>query len=360
MRDIRSAEIVLPCAELDPTLQFFQELGFVLRSILPADRPREATVEGHGLRLCLVVAAANSPGSSVVIRLHANGDPRLAPGTGLVAPNGTRIEITAEPTALVLPPLQPALVVTQPGATDELAVGRAGMRYRDLMPGRQGGRYIASHIHIDDGGPVPDYPHHHRVQFQLLYCHRGWVRVVYEDQGPPFVMRTGDAVLQPPGILHRVLECSPGLEVIEIICPAEHTTFAEPERTLPTGELRRDRAFAGQRFVWHEATTAPWHAWRTPGFACRDTGIAAASAGLADARVVRVDGADRLAMAPHGGDLWFAFVTAGRASLLVAGRQPTALREGSAITIPGDVAFALTDCSADFAFLEVTAAAGAG
>ena len=30
---------------------------------------------------------------------------------------------------------------------------RAGMRYRDLVPDRQGGRIIASHIHIRDAGP---------------------------------------------------------------------------------------------------------------------------------------------------------------------------------------------------------------
>jgi quercetin dioxygenase-like cupin family protein len=40
----------------------------------------------------------------------------------------------------------------------------------------------------------------------MIYCHRGWVRVVYEDQGEPFVMHPGDCVLQPPGIRHRVLE----------------------------------------------------------------------------------------------------------------------------------------------------------
>ena len=53
--------------------------------------------------------------------------------------------------------------------------------------------------------------------------------VVYEDQGEPFVMREGDLVLQPPEIRHRVLESSPGLEVIEIGAPAVHATFADHE-----------------------------------------------------------------------------------------------------------------------------------
>ena len=90
------------------------------------------------------------------------------------------------------------------------------MRYRDLVPDRQGGRFIASHIRIDAAGEVPDYVHYHRVHFQFLYCRRGRVRVVYEDQGPPFDFVAGDCILQPPGIRHRVLECSAGLEVVEV------------------------------------------------------------------------------------------------------------------------------------------------
>jgi hypothetical protein len=41
---------------------------------------------------------------------------------------------------------------------------RAGMQYRDLIPGRLGGRFIASHIRIPDGGDVPDYVHYHRIR----------------------------------------------------------------------------------------------------------------------------------------------------------------------------------------------------
>ena len=88
--------------------------------------------------------------------------------------------------------------------------GRAGMLYRDLIPSRLGGRYIASHITIPDGGPVADWVHFHRIALQMIFVRRGWVRVVYEDQGEPFVMNAGDMVLQPPEIRHRVLESSPG------------------------------------------------------------------------------------------------------------------------------------------------------
>ena len=57
------------------------------------------------------------------------------------------------------------------------------MHYRDLVPSRLGGAMIASHIRIPDGGPVPDMVHFHKVGFQLIFCVKGWVDVVYEDQG---------------------------------------------------------------------------------------------------------------------------------------------------------------------------------
>src|SRR5262249_10794748 len=103
-------------------------------------------------------------------------------------------------------------------ANDTWYVGRADMRYRELIPGRLGGRFIASHIRILDGGETPDYVHYQKALFQMIYCKVGWALVVYEDQGPPFALEAGDCVLQPPEIRHRVLESSAGLEVIEVAC----------------------------------------------------------------------------------------------------------------------------------------------
>lgn len=165
-------------------------------------------------------------------------------------------------------------------------VGRAEMLYRDLVPGRDGGRLIASHIRIPTGGPVPDYVHFHTVRFQIIYCWRGWVRVVYQDQGPPFVLEAGDCVLQPPRIRHRVLECSPGLEVIEVASPAEHATAADPELALPTAWLRPDRLFEGQRFHRHRMAGAGWE--RRGALDWRDLGIAEATGGVVSAGVARV------------------------------------------------------------------------
>ena len=112
---------------------------------------------------------------------------------------------------------------------------------RLLISSRLGGSIIASHIRIPDGGPVPDMVHFHKVGFQLIFCYRGWVEVLYEDQGGPIRLQAGDCFIQPPEIRHRVMEASEGIEVIEIGVPADHITEIEHEMTLPTDQLRPDR-----------------------------------------------------------------------------------------------------------------------
>ena len=209
-----------------------------------------------------------------------------------------------------LPPFRPEFVVTTTGASP--AQGRAGMLYRDLIPSRLGGRYIASHIAIPDGGPVADWVHYHRIALQMIFVRRGWVRVVYEDQGEPFVMNEGDLVLQPPLIRHRVLESSAGLEVIEISAPALHETFADHALQLPNG-VRRDRSFSGQRFLHHVAAAAPWA--ECDGAEIQNTGMAEATARLADVRVIRPAKGVEMAFGPHDGELVFGFALEGTASL---------------------------------------------
>jgi quercetin dioxygenase-like cupin family protein len=353
---VRAAEVVLPCAELEPTLAFFLErLGFRLESISPADDPAVAVISGHGVRLRIDRGARGPAG---VLRLACDDPSTLGDGAReLVAPNGTRIELAlAEPT-LVLPPVQPAFVHTR-GDDASWVRGRAGMQYRDLIPGRLGGRYLASHIRIPEGGAVPDYVHFHRVRFQLIYCHRGWVRVVYEDQGPPFVLHAGDCVLQPPEIRHRVLESSPGLEVIEITCPAAHETCADHELVLPTPRVRPERSFGSQRFVRHEAAEARWRPWRFEGFECRDLGIAAATGGLVSACVARSVAAHTSGPSEIDAELCFLFVQRGSVTLEHEGRTEP-LAAGDSVVIPARHRHAFIAGSWDLELLEVTAPAGA-
>ncbi len=356
-----SAQVVLPCSgDLDATLAFFTDsLGFRVEAIFPADRPTTAVVDGYGLRLRLDTSRSGDAGT---LRLLCHEPDRVAGGAReLTAPNGTRIEIEDADPPLLLPPLAPSLVVTDAGGTDEGVAGRAGMIYRDLLPGRQGGMFVASRISIPGGGPVPDYVHFHKVRFQMIFCAAGWVRVAYEDQGEPILMRAGDCVVQPPLIRHRVLEASPGLEVVEVGCPAVHETFGDLALTLPTGRVLPERDFGGQRFVHHVAAGARWSPWRRAGFEQRDTGIGAATGGVAGVRVVRpaasgIDAAHQGVTAVAGDDtelqLWV--VLAGEATFRAGDRPQDRLGRWASVTVPPGMAHELSAPTPDFEMLEVT------
>ncbi len=348
MGQLATAQVVLGCDDLDATINFFTErLGFRLDAIMPADDPRLAVLTGHGLRVRLVVGGPAGPGE---LRLPAP-DP-TARGT-LTAPNGTVVHLVDPDPAMVVPDGSGTFELTRPEQT-ESGLGRADMFYRDLLPTRQNGRFIASHIRIPGGGPVPDYVHHHRVRFQLIYCAAGWVRVVYQDQGPPFLLEAGDCVLQPPGIRHRVLESSPGLEVIELGCPAEHETFVEHELSLPN-DGQTGLRYGGQLFVQHRAAGARWQPWRSSGWECRDTGIAAATDGLAGVRVVRpCDVGVASGPSAAGGEFQFWYVLAGTATLRRVGEEDETLGTGAAVAVPAAMVHQLVDPSGDLAFLEVT------
>lgn len=302
---------VLWCADLDRAIALFGRLGLQLDTIFPADDPAVVTLSGRGARVRVVRAG------------EADREPRRAP------------------------PVQPSFSLVRAGSA-AWTTGRAGMQYRDLIPDRQGGRYIASHIRIPEGGPVPDYVHFHAIEFQIIYCYRGWVRVVYEDQGEPFVMHAGECVLQPPGIRHRVLEASPGLEVVELGLPAIHATHVDHALTLPTPVARPERTWDGQRFVRHLPGAAQFGPSRLAGFEACELGIAAATGGLASVHVVRARAAGEVTDR-HDADLVFRFVLAGAITLDGVHR----LGAADAVVVPAGQQVIWSDASPDLALLEV-------
>jgi len=231
--------------------------------------------------------------------------------------------------------------------------GRAGMQYRDLIPDRLGGRFIASHIRIREGGPVPDYVHHHDVNFQMIYCYRGWVKVVYEDQGPPFVMVAGDCVLQPPHIRHRVLECSDNMEVVEVSSPAEHETLVDHAMELPTSVLDPDRDFGGQRFLHHEASKAEWVTGPYDGFEVMNTGIDDATGGQTSVQVIRPSGLSTTVTLSCNDGIIFNFVLQGSMLLRLEGQAERSMTDGdSFVTGLGKHAL-LAEISNDLELLQV-------
>ncbi len=349
----RSAELVLHCVDVSQALQFYvEQLGFRLDVIFPADAPRVAMISGYGMRIRLDRDADAAP-ATLYLSCKGQWQHGFDTSEKPLAPDGTRIFRLAELYESVAPPLLVPEIIVQRAEGSPWSLGRAGMQYRDLIPSRLNGRYIASHIRIPDGGPVPDYVHHHQVQFQLIYCRRGSVRVVYEDQGPAFTMEAGDCVLQPPHIRHRVLESSPGLEVIEVSCPAEHLTLVDHDMELPTGSLNRDRDFAGQSFVLHKAACSAWRPGPYTGFESADTEIEIATRGFASVRTVRCTNLQSEAAVDADSKCWFNFVLEGAATLECV-EKGWGLSAGDAFVIPPATPFSLSPNSTELKLLQVS------
>ena len=124
------SEREIVCGDLGPAIDDLRSNGFRLDLIYPADEPHTAVLSKQGDHVRLT----RSP--------------------------------NAPPPSDRLPPFVPEFVLTLAGTVP--GEGRAGMLYRDLVPGRLGGRYIASHISIPDGGPVADWVHFHRIALQII------------------------------------------------------------------------------------------------------------------------------------------------------------------------------------------------
>ena len=345
-----SAQALLSTSDLRADISYFTKvLGMRMDMIYPADDPLVAIFSGHGLAVRLD-QSLDLPAGEIILQTD---DAKQFSGAGDASPGGTRVQILPLSPPLEQPQTQHAFVVRRLADQAPWVIGRAGMQYRDLIPDRLGGSIIASHIRIPDGGPVPDMVHYHTVGFQLIFCYRGWVDLVYEDQGAPFRLHAGCCVIQPPEIRHRVLFASDNIEVIEIGVPAEHVTTIDHEMGLPNETYDPDRAFQGQKFVHHKVEEAVWAPFRLTGFDARDTTIAENTQNDAGVQVVRAaQAAPR--WASHGADIHFTFVMEGTMTLEGEGQEPYKLCPGDAFVIPPDMKTRYSDVSNDLELLEVS------
>lgn len=299
--------------------------------IFPADSPMIADISGFGISLRL---ETSSEITSTTIRLNceAGSIPVGAPSE-ILSPDGVRLIFAEKNSRIDIPEGTQEFVLTTLENENSWIEGRAGMQYRDLIPSRLGGRFIASHIRIPVGGQVPDYVHFHKIRFQMIYCISGWARLVYEDQGEPFIMKAGDCVLQPPEIRHRVLESSAGLEVLEISCPAVHETFADHDLELPNSVYDPERMFGGQQFVHQINENAVWEKSEFSGLESRESGISKASKGFADVRTFRATRGSSFSLT-HMGEFLMLFVLNGELSVKNSTTETHEMKHGSCVTIP--------------------------
>lgn len=318
-----STAVIFGVSNLGSAVDFLRvEADFDLMYIHPADSPRVARLVRDGTVIELQVGA---PTGGVIVVVDDG------PGFGDTnGPDGLIVRRSPAPCLLV-----PAVVEETsigPSDTDgQHHVGRAGMTYRDLVPSRWGGAVIASSIRIDAAGPVADYVHHHDVLFQLIFCRRGWVEVVYEDQGDPFVLHAGDCVIQPPHIRHRVLSNSDGMEVVEIGYPAEHLTLVERHLRLPNG-IDRSSRWSNQSFVHHHNGNRVW----TPvsnGVERSETGVSSATNGLAAVEVLRLQRGSTYSIEPQTETLRPSMFVVLEGAIEVEGSIRGRLREGATLSL---------------------------
>lgn len=341
---IQTAEVEVPCTNLAASLDFFTtRAGFRVDLIFPADAPTTAVISAYGVRLRLNTAQPLAP-LRLCLHIDTAAWPNFVPHE-LTGPDDVVIALVDAEPKITIPAGTQEWIISRNNDANAWGTGRAGMQYRDLIPGRLSGRFVASHIRIPDGGEVPDYVHFHRVRFQMIFCKAGWVRVVYEDQGEPFVMHAGDCVLQPPQIRHRVLEASAGLEVIELGCPAIHDTVADHALALPNAHVNTAREFGGQRFTRHIAANARWSCPAKNDFDACDLGLAAATAGLARVQVLRATRNIDVKRNAHRGELLFYFVLSGSLTLTKMSstehRREHRLDVNDSFVVPSGAAYAL-------------------
>lgn len=325
-----SVGVVLRVVDLAAMLDFLtQKVGLRVEKIFPADEPHRCSLSGFGCRVHLEIGTPQP----VVLRFETTDTRLLAQGS-ISGPEGLSVEFSDAAPPLILPPLMSSFSLSH--EEESWHAGRAGMLYRDLVPDRQGGAIIASQIRIPGAGPVPDYVHFHEIAFQLIFCRRGTVKVVYEDQGEPFDLTAGDCVTQPPRIRHRVLESSGDLEVIEVGYPAEHITRADPSTRLPTASIDSQRTWDGQVFVHHRRSTALPEILDV-GVTRLDTGVATGTQGLADVAQIDLDASTWSCPTSGTGEFVMLFVLEGdgEARLDTSTRNWTSdLHSGTTLVVP--------------------------
>ena len=347
----KMAQVIIVCPNINEEMNFFVKLGFKLRQIFPADNPQVLVLSGFNLLLRLI---KGEEVGKVELQL-----PDQAGKQGqMFSPSGVNIHFSQALKTVVVKPENIEFYLNKFDEKKSWVTGRAGMLYRDLIPNRLGGAMIASNIMIPKGGPVPDHVHYHSIKFQLIFCVKGWVKVVYEDQGKPFVLKAGDCVTQPPEIRHQVLESSDGLEVIEIGLPAEHMTTLDYQMSLPTGGDLPDRNYQGQRFCHHINDEASWQVWQNTDVLKCQTSVLANSAGIAAVNVYKSDllkakeTSQQAITLQHQDFLRFYYVMAGQ--MKVSNQQDvySELNVRDSFLLPAGQSIQLTDVSADFQCIE--------
>ena len=106
---------------------------------------------------------------------------------------------------------------------------RVQLEYRDLgVREATGGRFNAHILRTGKRAGERKVPRHvHKLDFQMIYVLKGWVRIWFEDRGE-VTLKEGDSYVAPGDVLHEVYDWSDDHEVLEITSPADFETVDAP------------------------------------------------------------------------------------------------------------------------------------
>jgi quercetin dioxygenase-like cupin family protein len=127
---------------------------------------------------------------------------------------------------LPIPDLPQRFTISHPDEADFKSGGlREYSAYRDLGVAAATNGLAQAHVIRMTAPFRPELSirHHHNVQFQMVYCLKGWFETDFEGVGRQRLV-PGSCWVQPAGIRHTVVGWSDDCELLEILVPAHHET----------------------------------------------------------------------------------------------------------------------------------------
>ena len=140
--------------------------------------------------------------------------------------------------------------------------------------------------------------------------------------------------------------------MIEVSCPAEHETYTDHLFELPNSKTDPSRNFSGQRFLFFQGEKTAWEKHPSGGL-FQDTGIASATLGIAEVRVLRPENNKSNNTRSHQGELLFYFVLKGSMELNLEEQGTSSFSEGDSASIPSGLNYSFGKVSENTEILEV-------
>jgi quercetin dioxygenase-like cupin family protein len=230
---------------------------------------------------------------------------------------------------------------------------RPFLQYRDLgLRAATDGQMKAEHVR--GTGPTNTTGWHcHDLDFQLVYCLKGFVRFKTEDDRT-ITLKAGDGAYVPPLYCHNETEFSDDYEVLQITAPADYKTIAGRDAPRPRRAARKGRV---DRFAVGYDRPEAYKAGDGPRafLAYRDIGVTEATGRRVNINIVRMNEARDASTGWHYHTLscQFIYVLKGWTKVVVEGEGEFTLRAGDAMTIPHGVRHDVPGFSDDFTVLEL-------